>query len=122
MFYICNLKFLKLDLNKLPKCLLENIDMNLKPARNYEEKKYKVYKYVPVSKIQILLTKANRLNSIQEKCKMADPIYSYLEAEDEEGILRHTIFSAILALMLIVASFIETYVSTNAFMLTLNIL
>lgn len=37
-------------------------------------------------------------------------------------ILRHTIFSAILALMLIVASFIETYVSTNAFMLTLNIL
>lgn len=87
-----NLKFLKLDLNKLPKCLLENIDMNLKPARNYEEKKYKVYKYVPVSKIQILLTRANRLNSIQEKCKMAAPIYSYLEAEDEEGILRHTIF------------------------------
>lgn len=37
-------------------------------------------------------------------------------------ILRHTIFSAILSIMLIVASFIETYVSTNIFMLTLNIL
>lgn len=37
-------------------------------------------------------------------------------------ILRHTIFSAILAIALIVASFIETYVSTNIFMLTLNIL
>lgn len=37
-------------------------------------------------------------------------------------ILRHTIFSAMLTVALIVASFIETYVSTNIFMSTLNIL
>ena len=37
-------------------------------------------------------------------------------------ILRHTIFSAMLSIMLIIASFIETYVSTNIFMLTSNIL
>lgn len=37
-------------------------------------------------------------------------------------ILRHTIFSAMLSLALILASFLETYVSTNIFMLTLNIL
>lgn len=37
-------------------------------------------------------------------------------------ILRHTIFSAMLAIMLILASFVETYVSTNIFMLSLNIL
>lgn len=37
-------------------------------------------------------------------------------------ILRHTIFSAILTIALVVASFIETYVSTNIFMFTLNIL
>ena len=64
------LKFLKLDLNNVPDVLLEPIDAEMKPARNYEEKKYKVYKYVPVSKIKILLTKANRLNTIQEKYKM----------------------------------------------------
>ncbi len=86
------LKYLKLDLNKLPECLLEPIDMNIRPARNYEEKKYRVYKYVPINKINILLTKANRLNSLQEKCKMSSPIYSFLIPEDEEGILKHTIF------------------------------
>ena len=86
------LKYLKLDLNKLPECLLEQIDVNIKPARNYEEKKYRVYKYIPISKINILLTSANRLNTLQEKCEMAAPLYSYLIPEDEEGILRHTIF------------------------------
>lgn len=37
-------------------------------------------------------------------------------------ILRHTIFSAMLAVAFILASFVETYVSTNIFMLTLNVL
>ena len=37
-------------------------------------------------------------------------------------ILRHTIFSLILSVMLVLASFIETYVSTKIFMLTLKLL
>ncbi len=86
------LKYLKLNLNKIPNCLLEGIEIGIKPARNYEEKKYRVYKYVPISKINILITKANRMNSLQEKCKMASPLYSYLVPEDEEGILKHTMF------------------------------
>ena len=85
------LKYLDLDLNKVPEILLDKIDTEMKPARNYEDKKYRVYKYVPISKIKILLTKANRLNTIQEKCKMASPLYSYLVPEGEEGILKHTI-------------------------------
>ena len=86
------LQYLNLDLNNIPKILLKGIDSEIKPARNYEEKKYKVYKYVPVSKIKILLTRANRLNSLQEKSKMASPLYTYLVPEGEEGILKHTIF------------------------------
>ena len=86
------LEYIGLDLNNIPEILLEKMDAEMKPARNYEEKHYKVYKYVPISKIKILLTQANRLNSIQEKCKMASPLYSYLEPEGEEGILKHTIF------------------------------
>lgn len=86
------LSYLKLDLNNPARCLLEPIDVNIRPARNYEEKKYRVYKYVPISKIKILLTRANRLNTIQEKCKMSAPLYAYLMPEGEEGILRHTIF------------------------------
>lgn len=86
------LEYLGLDLNNIPKILLENIEKEIRPARNYEEKKYKVYKYVPISQVKILLTRANRLNSIQEKSKMASPLYTYLVPEGEEGILKHTIF------------------------------
>ena len=87
-----NLKYLNLDLNNIPEILLERIESEMLPARNYEEKKYRVYKYVPISKIKILLTRANRLNTIQEKWKMAAPLHAYLVPEDEEGILRHTSF------------------------------
>lgn len=87
-----NLKYLDLDLKNLPEILLEKIESEMLPARNYEEKKFKVYKYVPISQIKILLTRANRLNTIQEKWKNANPLYSYLLPEDEEGMLRHTAF------------------------------
>ena len=38
------LKYLGLDLNNIPKILLENLETEIRPARNYEEKKYKVCK------------------------------------------------------------------------------
>jgi len=87
-----NLNYLNLDLNNIPEILLERMESEMLPARNYEEKKFKVYKYVPISKIKILLTRANRLNTIQEKWKMSAPLHAYLVPEDEEGILRHTMF------------------------------
>lgn len=85
------LEYIKLDLNNIPKILCEKVDVELRPARSYEEKKYKVYKYVPISQIQILLTMTNRLNSLAEKSKAASPLYTYLVPEGEEGILKHTI-------------------------------
>lgn len=87
-----NLDYLKLDLNNIPKILLEKTNAQIRNIRNYEEKQYKVYKYVPISKIKILLTRANRMNTLQEKSKMASPLYTYLEPEGEEGILKHTLF------------------------------
>ena len=87
-----HLRYLNLDLNNLPEILTQKIESEMLPARNYEEKKFKVYRYVPISQINILLTKANRANTIQEKWKMASPLYSYLVPEDEEGILKHALF------------------------------
>lgn len=86
------LEYLNLDLNQIPDILQREVIGEIKTARNYEEKKYKVYKYVPISQIKILLTKANRLNTLQEKSKMASPLSTYLIPEGEEGILKHTIF------------------------------
>lgn len=87
-----NLDYLQLDLNNVPEILLRSLDSEIMPARDYEDKKFRVYKYVPISKIKILLTKANRLNTIQEKAKKASSLYSYLIPEDEDGILKHTAF------------------------------
>ena len=87
-----NLEYLRLDLDNLPNILTEQVEAAINPARNYEEKKYRVYKYVPISKIKILLTRANRLNSIQEKVKMASSLYSYLVPEREDDIIKHTMF------------------------------
>lgn len=86
------LKYIGLDLDNIPDILFQKIDAEIKAARNYEEKQYKVYRYVPISKIKILLTRANRLNTLQEKGEMASPLYTYLIPEGEEGILKHTIF------------------------------
>ena len=86
------LEYLGLDLNNVPEILLRDIDAEIKPARNYEEKKYKVYKYVPISKVRILLTKANRQNSLQEKSAMASPLYTYLSPKTDEEMLKHTMF------------------------------
>ena len=87
-----NLNFLNLDLNDIPEILLKKIEAEMMPARNYEEKKFRVYKYVPISQINILLTMANRLDSISEKWKKASPLHTYLIPEDEEGIYKHTLF------------------------------
>lgn len=52
----------------------------------------KIYQYIDVREIQILLTPENRLNTLEEKYKEAFPLYSYIEPKTEEDILRHTTF------------------------------
>lgn len=86
------LEFLGLDLDNVPEILKQTPSHDLKPGMSYDEKTFKVYKYVPISKIKILLTRTNRLNTLQEKIKTASPLYTYLVPEGEEGILKMTLF------------------------------
>lgn len=86
---------------------LDYLGLNLEDAKNqfenyeplkfrvpkfYDEKQYRQYRYIPIKDIQILLTPANRLDSIQEKYKKASPISEYLDTEDEKNYLKHTTF------------------------------
>ena len=61
------LKYIGLSLDKVPKELLEFEPLNYKIPKQYEEKTYKQYRYIPVEKIQILLSPTNRLENIEEK-------------------------------------------------------
>ena len=86
-----NLNYIGLDLKNIPDFLMGYIDVDYKPTKAYELTDFKVYKYINLKDIQILLTPTNRLNSITEKYSKAMPICEYLNDEDE-NLLNHAKF------------------------------
>ena len=73
--------------------------LDYRPLKYNDEHSYKVYKYVNINDIQIMLTPTNRLNDIAEKYGKAVPLYAYLTPELEENIERHTKFLSMLSKM-----------------------
>lgn len=86
------LKYIGLDLNNIPKFLYEFEPLNFRPLKGYDERKYKVYEYVPVRDIQILVAPSNRDEDLNEKYKLATPIFTYLESDNEEYIRNYSVF------------------------------
>lgn len=86
------LKYIGLDLNDIPEFLKEYTPLEYRPLKSNEDNIYRVYKYIPISKIQILLTPTNRLNTIKEKYTQAAPIYSYINPSNEEDIEKYATF------------------------------
>ena len=62
-----NLKYLGLDVENVPNSIKEFVPLDYRPSKFNDEHNYKVYKYVNVEDIQILLTPTNRLCDISEK-------------------------------------------------------
>lgn len=89
---IDKLKYIGLDLDNIPKSIKDFKPLEYRPSKYEEEHLYKVYKYLNVNDIQILLTKSNRLSNITEKYKKAVPLYGYLNPDNEENLERHTKF------------------------------
>ena len=90
------LDYIGLDLNKIPKVLKENEELNFKVPKNYDEKQYKQYRFVPIKDIQIMLTPSNRSDDIQQKYKKAKPISEYLDSKSEENFENHMTFLRLL--------------------------
>lgn len=86
------LEYLELDLDKIPSNLKEFEPLDFRATENYDENKFKQYRYLEPKDIQILLSPTNRLNDLKEKYSKSAPIYSYLVPENEDDILRHTTF------------------------------
>ncbi len=86
------LKYIGLDLRDIPDSLQEFEQLQFRIPKFYNEKQYRQYRYVPINKIQILLSPTNRLEDLQEKYKKARPLADYLDSENEENILRYTTF------------------------------
>lgn len=86
------LEYIGLDLNNIPSFLKEFEGLDFRPARTYVEGAHKVYKYISVNEIEILLTPKNRLNTLQEKYSTASHIYPYIEPKNENDIIKHVTF------------------------------
>lgn len=64
---IDKLNYIGLDLENIPDSIKDFKLLDYRPSKYNDEHVYKVYKYINVNDIQILLTKANRLSNITEK-------------------------------------------------------
>lgn len=86
-------KYLKLDLNKIPETLMEIIPIKFRANRVYDEG-YKIYRYVDVKDIEILLVDTHKDEELNKKYNMSVPLRAYLNSnpENEEDILKHTVF------------------------------
>ena len=92
-------KYLGLNLDKIPDRIKNFQALDYRPLKYDNEHIYKVYKYVNINDIQIMLTPTNRLNDIGEKYGKAVPLYAYLTPDNEENIERHTKFLSMLSKM-----------------------
>ena len=79
-----NLKYIGLNLKKIPSSLLNVEKIQYKPLKTYEDNNYKIYKYVDVKDIEILITPADRLDDLNDKLKKALPLAFYLDSKNEE--------------------------------------
>ena len=87
------LKYLKLDLEKIPEQLTEYKPLNFNVSRLNNDKDHRVFRYVPIDKIEILFTPCLRTDPLKEKYSKAVPLFKYiLPAEKEEDIGRYTTF------------------------------
>lgn len=81
---MAKLKYLGLDLDNVPDCLNSFNAINFNVSRFNNDKDHKVFKYVPIDKIEILLTPNLRSENIKKKYSEAIPLSKYLNPGDEE--------------------------------------
>lgn len=95
---IAKLKYIKLDLKNVPDCLNEFSPLNFNVSRMSNDKDHRVFKFVPIDKIEILLTPCLRTDSLKKKYSEAVPLYKFLEpGEEPEEIERYATFLKILS-------------------------
>lgn len=86
------LQYIGLDLEKNPKCFENSEKIKYRPLKTYEDNNYKVYKYVDIKDIEIYITPVDRLESLNEKLKLAMPISYYMKLNGEENIEEYSNF------------------------------
>ena len=80
------LSYIGLNLERIPKFLTEFKPFSFRPSKSYNDTGYKIYKYIDVNDVEILLTPTDRLTNLDEKYKLSTPIKNYLDSKTEQNV------------------------------------
>ena len=78
------LDYIGLNLEEIPEILKKQHKVKYRPQNAQDEKSYKIYRYINVNDIDILITNTNRLTDITQKYEEAIPLKEYLNKENKE--------------------------------------
>lgn len=78
------LEYIGLDLNKIPKVLEIKDEIDIKNTEIKSEKDYKVYKYIPIKDINILITNSLRLDEPAKKIESMNALSYYLNQKNTD--------------------------------------
>ncbi len=92
-----NLEYIGLNLDELPTFLKKYESLNFRPSKSYDDAIYKVYKYINVKNIEILISPTDRLTELKERYKLSSPICEYLDSKNKENIEKFATFIKMLS-------------------------
>lgn len=84
--------YIGFELGEVPAFLKKFEPLNYRVPKVYDETTYKLYKYISIDDIEILITPTNRLDDLEEKYKYASPIFTYMQAKNSDEIEKYAQF------------------------------
>lgn len=86
------ISYIGFELEKVPEFLKNFTPLNYNVPKVYDETSYKVYKYVDVKDIDIMITPKDRLDELSERYATASPLFTYMKPENNEDIEKYAYF------------------------------
>ena len=87
------LDYLNLDLDDIPGEVVNHEPLNFNVSRLNNDKDHRIFRYVPIDKIEILITPTLRSDSLKEKYSKAMPLHKYMmPSENDEDLEKYTTF------------------------------
>lgn len=86
------ISYIGFELEKVPEFLKDFTPLNYNVPKVYDETSYKVYKYVDVKNIDIMITPKDRLDELSERYATASPLFTYMKPENNKDIEKYAYF------------------------------
>ena len=78
------LDYLNLDLDNIPGEIIDHEPLNFNVSRLNNDKDHRIFRFVPIDKIDILITPCLRTDPLKDKYSKALPLHKYILPADDE--------------------------------------